>query len=258
MVVPYRGDPAGRPRLEGLELGPGDTLVVEDNDVTPGYGRNRGAARGQAEWLVFLDADVTPAPDLLDRYFDPPPGPRTALLAGAVIDEPVPPGSPLAARYAHANALMSQENTLGWGDWAFPQTANAACRREAFDAVGGFREDIRAGEDADLTYRLKAAGWGLERRDDARATHRSRATVRGLVRQRMQHGAGGAWLNREYPGSVPPKHWPRFVLWIAWFSVTGVARAVRHRDRDRAIVSVLKPVDALAFELGRSRDNRRP
>jgi len=254
VVVPFRGDPADRPRLDGLELQEGDTLVVEHNHVSPGYGRNRGAARGSGEWLVFLDADVEPAPDLLDRYFDPAPEAGTGLLAGAVED---PPGTSAAARYAHRRGLMSQDNTLAWGRWAFAQTANAAVRRSAFEEVGGFREDIRAAEDADLAYRLRAAGWGLERRDGARAAHVPRATVRALLRQRMTHGAGGAWLDRAYPGSVPRKRWPGFVWWMARFAAAGLVRAARERDRDQALVAVLEPLDNLAYELGRSRDNLR-
>ena len=149
---------------------------------------------------MFLDADVVPEPDLLDRYFDPLPAQDTAVLAGALSDEPVGRGAPPAARYAQLEGLMSQENTLGWDDWSFAQTANAACRRSAFEQVGGFREDIRAAEDADLTYRLKAAGWALERRDGARAVHVSRTSLRALLRQRMLHGAGGGVAGPPLPG----------------------------------------------------------
>ena len=262
VVVPFRGDVAERERLQGrlarLALSDGDTLVVADNRVTPGFGRNRGAEQGSGEWLVFLDTDVVPEPDLLDRYFDPLPAQNTALLAGALTDEAVGPGAPAAARYAELVGLMSQENTLGWDDWSFAQTANAACRRTAFEQVGGFREDIRAAEDADLTYRLKAAGWGLERRTGARAVHVSRSSVRELLRQRMLHGAGGGWLDRTYPGSVPKKRWPGLLWWAVRSAVAGVAGAAPARDRDRALVAVLAPLDTLAYEAGRSRDNHRP
>jgi GT2 family glycosyltransferase len=175
-----------------------------------------------------------------------------------VVDEPVPPGAPAAARYAHVRGLMSQDNTLGWGEWAFAQTANCACRREAFDAVGGFREDIRAAEDADLTYRLREAGWELERRDRARVVHLSRASVRDLARQLMVHGAGGAWLDREYPGSVPPKRWPGLLWWCTRSAAGGLAEAARTRDRDPALVGLLGPVENVAYELGRRRRNERP
>ena len=134
---------------------------------TPAYARNRGAAEGAAEWLVFIDSDATPAPDLLDRYFDPPPEPRTGLIGGGVLDEEVPAGAPAVARYAYLRGAMSQEDTFDFGEWGYPKTANVACRRAAFEEVGGFREGIRAAEDADLTYRLRAAGWEVERREDA-------------------------------------------------------------------------------------------
>lgn len=103
---------------------------------------------------------------------------------------------------------MSQDNTLQRGRWGFAQTANAACRRLAFEAVQGFREDIRSAEDADLTYRLRAAGWELERREGAAVVHRSRQSVSGFVVQKAGHGAGAAWLNRTYPGSFPARRRP--------------------------------------------------
>ena len=48
---------------------------------------------------------------------------------------------------------MSQRNTLT-GVRPYAQTAHCAVRRSAFEAVGGFREDIRSGGDADLCFRL--------------------------------------------------------------------------------------------------------
>jgi len=280
VVVPFRGSlperDGLRARLRSLQLAEGDSLVVVDNTPghspadgpvpvlaaaghpSPGYARNRGAKRGQAEWLLFFDSDVVPRADLLERYFDPPPGERTALVGGGVVDEVVAPDAPTAARYAHIRGLMGQDNTFSWGEWAFAQTSNALCRREAFEAAGGFREDIRAGEDADLAYRLKAAGWRLERREGASVVHLSRSTMRDFVGQQMLHGAGGAWLDRHYPGSVPRKRWPGLVWWSVRVAAVGLVGAARRRDRDAAIVAVLEPLENIAYELGRSRSNERP
>jgi mycofactocin glycosyltransferase len=285
VVVPFRGTPAEldalRARLAPLELQEGDSLVVVDNTPgheplaaegavpvlhaaevsTPGFARNSGAGRGSAEWLVFVDADVAPSPDLLERYFDPPPAERTALLAGGIVDEAVPPAAPAAARYAYIRGLMGQENSFKFGAWGFPQTANAACRRAAFEAVGGFREDIRAAEDADLSYRLRAAGWEVERREAATGVHLSRQTARDLVRQKLRHGAGGAWLHRNYPGSIPPRRRPGLLWWGARTAAKGLVRAARARDRDRALWAVFEPLEHLAYEFGRSLPNeerRRP
>jgi mycofactocin glycosyltransferase len=279
VVVPFRGSPAEleelRERLRRLELREGDSVVVVDNTPghtpadgpvpvlaacdhrTPGYARNRGSERGAADWLVFLDADVVPRPDLLDRYFDPAPRARTGVIAGGVTDEVVPPDAPPAARYAHLRGLMSQENTFSWLDWSFAQTSNAAFRRGAFEAVGGFREDIRAAEDADLTYRLKAAGWEVERREEASAVHLSRPSLRQFVAQRSLHGAGGAWLDRQYPGAVPRRNRSGLLWWAARFSVKGLLRAAWERDRDKAIWAVFDPVELISYEFGRSLRNQR-
>lgn len=282
VVVPFRGGPTQlrvlRERLAELRLGDPDSVLVVDNTpgagppatgaavpviraaerATPGYARNRGAAVHGADWLVFLDADVVAPPDLLDRYFHPPPAPRTGLLAGGIVDEPVPPGGPPAARYAYLRRFMSQDGTLRAPDWGFPKTANAACRRAAFEAVGGFREELRAAEDADLTFRLRAAGWAMERRERAAALHRSRQTVRDFVAQKLCHGAGGSWLEREYPGASPPRRLPGLVWWSVRTGARRLARAARTRDRDDVLWALFEPLELIVHELARPLSNERP
>jgi len=282
VVVPFRGGPIElaelRGRLDVLQLRPGDSVTVVDNTpgrpagapsgraivlpaaerATPAYARNRGAERGGAEWIVFLDADTVPPPYLLDRYFDLDPGAGTALLGGAVVDQPAPAGAGIAARYAQLRAVSSQEGTYRFGRWGYPKTSNAAVRRTAFKAVGGFREEIRAAEDADLAYRLRAAGWEFERRDGAAVVHRSRQTVRALLVQRLLHGSGGGWIERQYPGAMPARRLPGLIPWALRAIVGGLFAAVRSRDRDAAVRALLGPIDDVAFELGRLIPNRRP
>lgn len=280
VIVPFKGSAESlervRERLSALSLEDGDSVLVVDNTpggeaagggvpvlhaaerATPAFARNRGAARGNAEWLVFCDADTRPRPDLLDRYFDPPPQERTGLIAGGVIDEEVPPDAPAVARYAYLRGAMSQEDTFDFGEWGYPKTANVACRRAAFEAVGGFREEIRAAEDADLTYRLKAAGWQVERREDAAVVHASRTTLRGFIVQKAVWGAGGAWVHSVYPGSVPLIGRAGVLRWAIRSCAEGLLSAARRRDRDAAIFAVFRPLEALAWELGRLLPNERP
>lgn len=283
VVVPFRGSKPEleelRARLESLELRDGDSLVVVDNSpgpavdgesrgpvpvvragdrATPGYARNRGASKGNAPWLLFLDADVVAPPDLLDLYFERHPKERTALLAGAVKDEPVPGGGPPAARYAQIRGLLSHDSTLKLGPWGFPNTTNLTCRRAAFEAVGGFREDIRAAEDGDFAFRIREAGWQLEHRERAAVVHRSRQTVRGLIAQKACHGAGAAWLDRAYPGAHPARSRPGLVLWSLRKAAGGLAYSVRSGDRNEALWAVFAPIEELALEFGRSIPNERP
>jgi glycosyltransferase involved in cell wall biosynthesis len=280
VVVPFAGSLSELDtvcdRLLALELGPRDSLLVVDNtsartdqdgrvssDIevvrasgwqTPGFARNFGAAYGHADWLVFLDADTVPSSDLLDRYFDPAPGAGTALIGGGVRDEKVPPDAPVAARYAYLRRLMSQEQTLNLGRWGFPKSVNVACRRAAFEAIGGFREDIRAGEDADITYRLRVGGWEVERREDAAVVHLSRRTLRGLIEQQALWGAGAGWLARAYPGSMPLIRDPDSVWHVLGEPLKALV-STGLRDRDAAIYAALRPTEAFARRLGRLLSN---
>ena len=282
VVVPFFGPRASLERLVSgmamLPLGEADTLTIVDNRA-PGaepvrgagraeviqaperqssyYARNRGAERGRAEWLLFLDADVTPRAGLLERYFDPPPSETTGVLGGGIADEDCDAQAPAAARFAALGRTMSQANTLGAGPWAYVQTANCAIRRAAFEQVGGFCDEVRSGGDADICFRLRDEGWGIEPRERALVVHSSRRTLGKLLRQRARMGAGAAWLDQRHPGSFPPAHWPGLAAWGTLRLARAGLSAARGR-RDKAIVGAIDPLTAWAFELGRLMPNSAP
>ena len=277
VVLPFKGSDADlthvAERLTSLSTRPGDTLTIADNrpgakDAARGpvrilgagakqtsyFARNAGAASGHAPWLVFLDADVLPCADLLDRYFDPPPADAVGVLAGAVIDEE-PVAGTAAARFAYLKSSMSQEITLADGAWPFAQTANAAVRRAAFAQVGGFEASVRSGGDADLCFRLRAGGWALERRSGATVVHRNRATIPRMLAQRARHGAGAGWLARRWPGALPRRRWLGLARWSAQRAARGCV-ALARGQRDEALLGLLDGPAVWAFELGRLIPNR--
>jgi hypothetical protein len=273
VVMPFAG-PAeqlerARAQLARLALRDGDTVTLADNrkggeaGARPGsyFARNRGAERGRNPWIVFLDADVEVPPSLLDDYFSEPVGKRVAVLAGAVGDEQAADGP--AALYASRFSLMSQQRTFERPGFAFAQTANCAVRREAFERVGAFAEEVRSGGDADLCFRLRAAGWEVERRERAAVVHRSRRTVRALLRQRARVGAGARWLEQRYPGFAPRRPLAR-VLAGDVRQLGRAALLLARGERERAILKALEGLADAAFHLGgrlpnrpRRRSNRR-
>jgi GT2 family glycosyltransferase len=144
---------------------------------------------------------------------------------------------------------MSHEHSLeAAGHPPYAQTANCMVRRAAFEAIGGFVDDVRSGGDADLCFRLLAAGWTLERRPSADVVHRNRRTVASLIGQKARHGSGAAWLDARYAGTFPRRRTSSLVRFTARETKAALTPGGRVGDRAPAL---LDAVLAWAFELGR-------
>jgi GT2 family glycosyltransferase len=222
VVMPFAGSRAeaevALDALRGLHAGPDDELILADNsgvaparervtvvpatgEQSPSHARNAGASRASRAWILFLDADCRAPADLLDRFFRAAVGDDVGALAGAVV--PAAGGSGLAVRYGAAKSFLDQDAHLAHSYMPRAVAANLLVRREAFEAVGGFFEGVRAAEDTDFSWRLQRAGWRLESRREAAVEHRYRTTVRALRRQWRGYAAGRAWLGRRYEGFAP-------------------------------------------------------
>ncbi len=198
------------PQLGGLAHDDG-RLTVDDGSVPPivgadlRLGTNRGpaAARNAARPLVetplvaFLDADVsTPDPDWMADllwHFDDP---RVALVAPRVRGEA---GSPLD--------LGAEPGRVRAGTRvSYVPGAALILRVDAFDAVGGFDEQLRFGEDVDLVWRLDDAGWHCRYDPAATVWHEPRSSWRARLRQHAGYGTSAAALAMRHPRALSPLH----------------------------------------------------
>ena len=224
VILPFHGDAADASEaaaaLASLALRDGDEVVVADNTeagVFPkreGFrvlqaavkrsayaARNIGAEAARNDWLLFIDADCRPRPDLLDRYFDPPPGPTVGALAGQVLGAEGQPG--LVPAYIRSRGHLDQRLGLEHPYRPMAVTANLLVRRDVWRELGGYQEQTLSGADSDFCWRLLDAGHALELREDALVHHVHRSSLRALMKQTLRDGAGSRWASRRWPGLAP-------------------------------------------------------
>jgi glycosyltransferase involved in cell wall biosynthesis len=110
-----------------------------------GRARNAGAAAATGDWLVFIDADSHPSPELFREVAMAIRSGR--CLAGGctvVLDGRYP----VAAFFAGCWNLLSRVGRWAAGSFIF-------CEAAAFREVGGFSLDLYASEEIELFKRLK-------------------------------------------------------------------------------------------------------
>jgi cellulose synthase/poly-beta-1,6-N-acetylglucosamine synthase-like glycosyltransferase len=263
VVVPFRGDWTGADRLVAalrcLDIRDGDELIVADNTggrnagLIAGHGirvvraarersayhaRNEAARLATADWILFLDADCRPAPNLLAAYFEESISDGCGAVAGQILGEPEQ--ASFAARYARSRNLFDHADGLIRASGGGAAAGNLLVRREAFEQVGGFTEGIRSGGDLDICRRLAVGGWRLAFRQGAVVHHRHRATLPSLLGAVARYGAGARWLNKRYPGSSP--------AWPLRYGLAGTARDIVARLRERQVEeAVFRGVDGLGL-----------
>ncbi len=141
-------------------FGRGVKLIHQPNSG-PGAARNRGAREASGEFLAFLDADDEFLPGMIE------------VLASA-LGRHSGVGAASAAYFYETCGVLQRRPAQGFvlggaKQGIVPDYFDAArrsfmarvgatlVRKQSFDAIGGFREDIRFGEDIDLWTRLAGA-----------------------------------------------------------------------------------------------------
>jgi hypothetical protein len=180
---------------------PAYAKVVAGPGRGPAAARNAGWRLARHPWVAFLDDDVLPDPGWL-----------AALRADLAVPERVGgvQGRLRVPLPADRRPTDWERVTAGLADGAWI-TADMAYRRAALAAVGGFDERFPRAfrEDAELAYRVRAAGWELVR-GGRTAAHPVRPEGPWVSLRAQRGNADDALLRRSYgPGwrellAVPP------------------------------------------------------
>jgi glycosyltransferase involved in cell wall biosynthesis len=129
--------------------------LIRAGAALPGRGRNLGAAAAQFEWLAFTDAGIRLENNWLET-----------LLARAAQDDSIDivygswePVTDTFFKECAAIAYVPPPSPRD-GIVARPRfIASTLLRREGWEQVGGFPEDLRSAEDLVFMDRLEAAGY---------------------------------------------------------------------------------------------------
>jgi glycosyltransferase involved in cell wall biosynthesis len=149
--------------------------------------RNTGVRAARGEFLAFCDADDVVRPgwvaSMLVALHD-------AELVAGVFDFGTLEGDPGSSPVPAATRQL--------GFLPFGLSANLAVRREVFEAVHGFDEDLSPEEDVDLCWRLQLAGYRFAVAADAVVEKRERAAGLPTFRGAWAYGRCGPRLYVRY------------------------------------------------------------
>jgi glycosyltransferase involved in cell wall biosynthesis len=137
-------DNNSKDKTADLARAAGATVVFEPiNQIA--RARNRGAQEAKGDWIIFIDADSKPSRELFEEVIGCIESGKY-IGGGCVVR--LEGEHPLANMVAGSWNRISRMLRLLAGSFIF-------CETKAFRAVGGFSNELYAGEELDLSKRLK-------------------------------------------------------------------------------------------------------
>jgi hypothetical protein len=221
---------------------------------TAARARNAGLAAAMApqpapELVQFVDGDCTVEPGWIAA--------AAAFLAAR------PEAAVACGRRRERHPEASVWNRLIDREWDTPLGEARACggdalmRAAALAAVGGFRDDLIAGEEPELCLRLRRAGWTVWRLDLPMTLHDAAMLRFGQWWRRCRRAGHAFAEGAALHGSGPERHWVaetrRALLWGAGLPAAAVAAGVVHPAGLLLLVALPAQVVRLAWRWGGGR-----
>jgi glycosyltransferase involved in cell wall biosynthesis len=169
---------------------------IYQNNSGPGVARNTGWQSAAGDIICFTDSDCVPETDwvkmLLEKYTSEDIGAaggsyeiqnKESFLAECIHEE-------IIQRH---DKIPTETNFLG--------SFNVSYRKSVLEKVGGFNGSFRtaSGEDNDLAYRVKKAGYKLIFDKNIKVAHYHQSKLSKYLKEQYRHGYWRMMLYKKHP-----------------------------------------------------------
>lgn len=212
-------------------------ILPADGQLSAARGRNAGYAElkrrfPECDAVQFLDGDCILQPGWIEK------------AAAFLRDHP--DVAVVCGRRFEARPTASIYNALCDAEWNTPIGEATECggdalvRTRAFDEVHGYRSSLRAGEEPEMTARMRAAGWKIWRLDTSMTEHDAKILSFRQWWRRTQRGGYGyaqAWeATRDLPQRLYAHNLKSAVVWAIAIPVLVITAAILARSSLALIV----------------------
>jgi len=172
----------------------GDSIrVLTETTRGASAARNCGIRAARSPIVAFTDADCLVDPGWLCHLIAPLTDRKAGVVGGRILSVP---GANRIARFGevihdHHDAIVVQEDP-------YVISMNWASRREVLIEVGLFDEALLRGQDVDLSWRIRQAGYGLVYAPQAVLWHHNQHTVWGLAHEGYVHARHAVRVARKH------------------------------------------------------------
>jgi mycofactocin glycosyltransferase len=218
-----------REAVERIACSHGARVVRRERNAGPAAARNTGLAATETALVAFVDSDAVIDAAAIRSLAAHLADPDAAATAPRVRPQPVAADS-LLARFAAVRSPLdmgARSTSVGSGEVGYVPSTVLVVRRDDVEAVGGFAESMRWGEDVDLVWRLVDAGRSVRYCADVTATHREPMSWPEWLRRRHRYGTSAGALARRHPGRM---RGPSLAGFVAPLSVLRALPRLRAAD----------------------------
>ncbi|MBI3984761.1 MAG: glycosyltransferase [Candidatus Levybacteria bacterium] len=155
--------------------------------------KNEGIHQSQGDYVAFLDDDMVTSPFWLINLVA---GFKNERIAGVGSTNLTYPDNNPISEYADYRELARRAFKDESGEILNVLTGSACIRRDVLLQVGGFnmrQSELGVGfggDDVDLTWRIRNAGYSLNHVNEAVCFHNHRADLGSLIKQHVGYGEG--------------------------------------------------------------------
>lgn len=178
------------------------------NNSGPGDTRNYGSQKANADYLIFFDSDCIIPDEYFAELTKALDAEYTECYGGP--DRAHPSFTPIQKAISFTMTSFITTGGIRGGDKKitrfYPRSFNMGFSRKVFEVTKGYAQEMRFGEDLDLSMRIEKEGFNPQLIPAAYVYHKRRTDFRKFFKQIFNSGIARIHLSRRHRGSLKITH----------------------------------------------------